>query len=873
MMPASATISAQGNGYALIFNWDPTEQLEVVPNVANDYAVFNSTVLKDAAGTTLACQYEPSADPDDFFNVSLYGYGLIPQGWTFEAGVEYTLSVPEGAFGDTSWENSNYVKGVANPAFTVVFTTSEVVSITEGTGEEPSELSYIEPIRTYVQELGGVYSVVFKMFEDDDTEAFMLEDNYAMFNKASLTDADGNVLSCKFETGANNDNFFDFSTIGYAFAPQGWTFEADTEYVLNVPAGVFGDEAWYSSNGVAGVCNQGMKVTFTTTEVKNVEYVEPGDVPVVPAEVAYDFISWSGSVYYGDLANPEQTEGFSVLLDWPEAAYQGDRLTPVLTDINGDSVEGAIVTGGLYNAREPKAYGWYISGIEEGVTYKLEVKQATVGNELWKENNGTVGNANPPLDVTFSSEGVSDVAVGEVLAPVAYTFNPVEAPVVKLTNFNMQDAVELTFTFDNVVYMIGNSDETPALYGWTVKDETGFDVDCDIQGVWYPSGNGWRLVTTEITGLDFRKEGKYVVTVPEAYFGNRVWARHDGMFGECNLSFTVEIDPYALYTADLQLDFTPTATKFEMTDVPFDVYDKETGKVVDVEYVHGLVATLTYDAEPYYTPAADIAELKELGFGLYDVTSGDAVDCNIQFLKGEGTDLKILFSDLTVDLSEGDYTLKLPMNIIGTVDWWMSWASKGRCNPTDYIAVKLPVEIVYTFEPLIRVTHEENYVYTTSEGTETIPSSYHITLKFPDDVYWVSGVVSQGFTKYGMTLVNEDGEEFIPSADGHGPVSDYSLFNIYLWGFPEDGATYTFTIPAGLFGDTSWYYDTNGALANPTLVIPIETVTGVEAVTVDALNGVEAVYNLNGVKVDTDNLTPGVYVRVANGTATKVLVK
>lgn len=48
---------------------------------------------------------------------------------------------------------------------------------------------------------------------------------------------------------------------------------------------------------------------------------------------------------------------------------------------------------------------------------------------------------------------------------------------------------------------------------------------------------------------------------------------------------------------------------------------------------------------------------------------------------------------------------------------------------------------------------------------------------------------------------------------------------------------------------------------------------GIENVSADAFNGVEAVYNLNGEKVDADNLTPGVYVRIADGKATKVLVK
>lgn len=49
--------------------------------------------------------------------------------------------------------------------------------------------------------------------------------------------------------------------------------------------------------------------------------------------------------------------------------------------------------------------------------------------------------------------------------------------------------------------------------------------------------------------------------------------------------------------------------------------------------------------------------------------------------------------------------------------------------------------------------------------------------------------------------------------------------------------------------------------------------TGIGSVAADSLNGLDAIYNLNGVKVSADNLKPGVYVRVVDGKATKVVVK
>ncbi len=48
---------------------------------------------------------------------------------------------------------------------------------------------------------------------------------------------------------------------------------------------------------------------------------------------------------------------------------------------------------------------------------------------------------------------------------------------------------------------------------------------------------------------------------------------------------------------------------------------------------------------------------------------------------------------------------------------------------------------------------------------------------------------------------------------------------------------------------------------------------GISDIAVDAANGDAVYYNLNGVRIATENLTPGVYVKVVNGKATKVVVK
>lgn len=52
-----------------------------------------------------------------------------------------------------------------------------------------------------------------------------------------------------------------------------------------------------------------------------------------------------------------------------------------------------------------------------------------------------------------------------------------------------------------------------------------------------------------------------------------------------------------------------------------------------------------------------------------------------------------------------------------------------------------------------------------------------------------------------------------------------------------------------------------------------EELTGIEDITVDADNGVVEVYNLNGIRVDGENLAPGIYIRKANSKSEKFIVR
>jgi M6 family metalloprotease-like protein len=93
-----------------------------------------------------------------------------------------------------------------------------------------------------------------------------------------------------------------------------------------------------------------------------------------------------------------------------------------------------------------------------------------------------------------------------------------------------------------------------------------------------------------------------------------------------------------------------------------------------------------------------------------------------------------------------------------------------------------------------------------------------------------------------------------------------------------NGAT-SYRVDKLVEGQTEYFYTVQAigadskSVASSVVYVTISGENGVANIVVDAQDSTTAYYNLNGVKVDATRLTPGVYVKIANGKATKVVVK
>ncbi len=162
------------------------------------------------------------------------------------------------------------------------------------------------------------------------------------------------------------------------------------------------------------------------------------------------------------------------------------------------------------------------------------------------------------------------------------------------------------------------------------------------------------------------------------------------------------------------------------------------------------------------------------------------------------------------------------------------------------------------------------------------------------DIIWRSADEAEQYPEFLKSATG--GIDINPAGDLFA-VSTYTGINVYLLSWdgnkpvfepykvidtPNQKSVYTTVrFDAGnnlhVINQTTGYYQVIMADKEPISVTEgngvLDITTGVDNVAVDVEAADAVYYNLNGVKVDANNLTPGVYVKVAGKVATKVVVK
>ena len=190
----------------------------------------------------------------------------------------------------------------------------------------------------------------------------------------------------------------------------------------------------------------------------------------------------------------------------------------------------------------------------------------------------------------------------------------------------------------------------------------------------------------------------------------------------------------------------------------------------------------------------------------------------------------------------GKYTITIPKGAFGTEAWAQN-PSYGRSNDE----IKLSFELIdgadkdiYSIEPVTINPEEGTY----RSGGEIAT----ITLTFAEGVKAVKGASA---TLAGVDTSYAETAEFKAVNGG---------FTVSFSSTPSENGNYVFTVAPGMFGDEDFVKNGTGKASAPiNIIYTIGHTVGVSAVAADKE---EAIYNLQGVRVNTtvDNLPAGIYV-------------
>ncbi len=252
-VPVTLTFNVTPAPQPVVYDLNPTKT-----NPANDATIdlaerdFNTIFIyvpndvSTAADAKLTVTNEAGTYSNEVplkFNYTGCLWATIPD--AKENGV-YTISIPQGAFGDAEWQK-NPEFGHANPAFTIT------VNVTCGAGAD-FDLNYLSYTPAGAETTGlGEITITFPEGTQMDPGA-----------TATLADASMDY----FKTATFAQAEADQTTFSVKFEPAPTSLSM---YRLTIPMGVFGDAEFFSSNGTKGHANPEITIDWNLSGINVIE--------------------------------------------------------------------------------------------------------------------------------------------------------------------------------------------------------------------------------------------------------------------------------------------------------------------------------------------------------------------------------------------------------------------------------------------------------------------------------------------------------------------------------------------------------------------------------------------------------------------------
>lgn len=341
------------------------------------------------------------------------------------------------------------------------------------------------------------------------------------------------------------------------------------------------------------------------------------------------------------------------------------------------------------------------------------------------------------------------------------------------------------------------------------------------------TSNGW---TGDITNFKAAiaaspvYNGNYTLTIPQGVIGDEEWMA-DHTKGHAN--------------AAINLAWTVEGAK----EVGEDFVDHSLG-VVKVTPATGFASnlgtfTFTFNKDVYFAEGTTL----HLGASA-DATGNTYPGSDATVERVDSKTVKVVYNN-PAPLSRGEYQMNIPENT-----FWANADFTGASNAA----------LVYKWNQRNSVTVLSSVPEADAKLAE-IPAGFVFSLTLAEGNIEKIGSVSISFV--GVDTTDEN-------------ASDKTLANTTVSEF--DGNTVAWTIPAAIALQEGWSYsfeitfnssEATGSqcLANYSVPVVYDETVGVGSIELE--NGARVIYNLNGIRVDEDNLPAGLYI--VNGR--KVVVK
>lgn len=598
---------------------------------------------------------------------------------------------------------------------------------------------------------------------------------------------------------------------------------------------------------------------------------------VVPAtagaEIVYDFIPTVEKTFFQEIPTwNEETQSTDQIpqtrfdVKFPDEVWwiSGASSHCYLLDAEGNRIDwgqNGIERDFSGSSSDYSVFYFGVNGINKYVDtkYTLVIPEGLYGDTEWNNSGNTTGRANPELRYEFNEWELAgkpreDFTVydlvptikGKTVRQIREQGRKIKELLVRV--YFPKEAMALNPSLKNLwsIHEVvpepepGEETSTPSQLKATLKAE----VDKHD-----PS-----YINVTVRDLAWDSDVNYIITGMPGCFGTQEWLADDCYSGHACQAFEIACNPKTDALNQITFDFTPT---FEpMTFQEYTANDE----VVKEVCIHGLFP----DEVWWISGVSGTAYVLDKDGNKVDWTpnwSGPASNYSMFYFNVCG------FSQYV----DADYTLVVPEGVFGDTEWNTSGNTKGRANPEiriDFNPWKVagcPRENFTVYDLVPKAIFKD--VYEIRDKGRKIKEGL-IKFQFPSAMA-INSDVEHKWSLWEPVDNPQEGEpdmKYVNNATMTASIdeTDNSIVVIKFQGinFSAD-KNFEISFGKGAFGTVKWaeedYCEDQANAEFREIFNPVQVVAGIDQITIGN-DSESAVYNLQGVRVNTGNLPAGVYI-------------